>query len=223
MTVGSQALRERQSASSPAGPGSGGRRRGRCNAAAARRRCSRSATTPMPPSKSLPTTTASWGIAEIGKAIDFQRHGCGRATMAGKIHKTTLFAKRAWLRHLPDWTGLKTFWPHFVGPRHRQSRRLAPRGDHGRVRRGPGVRIVPATDLAPELLAGGGLLTGSPSPVASWRMSPLAGSSPRSSAASTSGPTVVIETALALEAIEGADECIRRAASRCLRRVGWSW
>ena len=55
------------------------------------------------------------GVAEIGKAIDFfHQNGVRRATMAGKIHKKQLFRRFGWIRHLPDWQGLKTFWPHFV-------------------------------------------------------------------------------------------------------------
>ena len=57
------------------------------------------------------------GVAEIGKAIDFFRqHGVHRATMAGKIHKKKLFRRFGWIRHIPDWQGLKTFWPHFNSP-----------------------------------------------------------------------------------------------------------
>lgn len=157
------------------------------------------------------------GVAEIGKAIEFfQRHGCGRATMAGKIHKTTLFAKRAWLRHLPDWTGLKTFWPHFVS-RRRDNRDDSLLGAITAAFDAAGVRIVPATDLAPELLAAGGMLAGRPLSRAQladiafgWQLAKELGRL-------DIGQTVVVKNRapLALEAIEGTDECIRRAGRLC--------
>ena len=157
------------------------------------------------------------GVAEIGKAIEFfKRHGCRRATMAGKIHKTTLFAKQAWLRHLPDWTGLKTFWPHFVS-RRRDNRDDSLLGAITAAFDARGVRIVPATDLAPELLAAGGLLAGQPlsrgqlADVAfGWQLAKELGRL-------DIGQTVVVKNRapLALEAIEGTDECIRRAGRLC--------
>lgn len=157
------------------------------------------------------------GVAEIGKAIEFfKRHGCRRATMAGKIHKTKLFAKRAWLRHLPDWTGLKTFWPHFVS-RRRDNRDDSLLGAITAAFDADGVAIVPATDLAPELLAAGGLLAGHPlsrgqlADVAfGWQLAKELGRL-------DIGQTVVVKNRapLALEAIEGTDECIRRAGRLC--------
>ncbi|NBX29249.1 LpxI family protein, partial [bacterium] len=157
------------------------------------------------------------GVAEIGKAIDFFRsHGVRRATMAGKIHKTTLFARAAWLRHLPDWVGLQTFWPHFVS-RRRDNRDDSLLGAISATFDARGVTICPATDFAPELLAGEGLLAGKPltarqaADVAfGWRLAKELGRL-------DIGQTVVVRNRapLALEAIEGTDECIRRAGSLC--------
>ncbi len=157
------------------------------------------------------------GVAEIGAAIDFfRRHGCRRATMAGKVHKTKLFAKRAWIRHLPDWTGLKTFWPHFVS-RRRDNRDDSLLGAISNAFDAAGVQIVPATDLAPELLAAGGVLAGPPLSAAQradvafgWRLAKELGRL-------DIGQTVVVKNRapIALEAIEGTDECIRRAGRFC--------
>ena len=102
------------------------------------------------------------GVAEIGKAIDFFRqHGVLRATMAGKIHKKKLFRRFGWLRHLPDWRGLKTFWPHVVS-RRKDNRDDSLLGAIAAAFDRAGVRICPATDFAPELLATGGVLAGRP-------------------------------------------------------------
>jgi DUF1009 family protein len=157
------------------------------------------------------------GVAEIGTAIEFfRRHGAGRATMAGKIHKTKLFEKRAWRSLLPDWTGLKTFWPHFVTRRH-DNRDDSLLGAIAAAFDARGVRICPATDFAPELLASGGVLAGRPltprqlADVAfGWRLAKELGRL-------DIGQSVVVKdrAPLALEAIEGTDACIRRAGSLC--------
>jgi DUF1009 family protein len=157
------------------------------------------------------------GVAEIGGAVEFfRRHGVRRATMAGKIHKAKLFARHAWLRHLPDWTGIQTFWPHFVS-RRRDNRDDSLLGAIASAFDARGVTICPATEFAPELLAEEGLLAGRPlcqrleSDVAfGWRLAKELGRL-------DIGQTVVVKNRapLALEAIEGTDECIRRAGRLC--------
>jgi DUF1009 family protein len=157
------------------------------------------------------------GVAEIGHAVEFfKRHGVRRVTMAGKIHKAKLFSRGAWLKHLPDWTGLKTFWPHFVSRRrdNRDDSLLGAIADAFDVR---GLAICPATDFAPELLAEQGVLAGRPlsatleADVAfGWKLAKELGRL-------DIGQTVVVknQAPLALEAIEGTDECIRRAGRLC--------
>lgn len=157
------------------------------------------------------------GVAEIGGAIAaFRRFGCRRATMAGKIHKSRLFGRWAWLRHLPDWTGLKTYWPHFIS-RRRDNRDDSLLGAITDAFDAGGVRMYPATDFAPELLASGGVLVGRPlssgerADVAfGWRLAKELGRH-------DIGQTVVVKNRapIALEAIEGTDECIRRAGRLC--------
>ncbi len=157
------------------------------------------------------------GVAEIGGAVDFfRRHGVARATMAGKIHKTKLFARGAWVRHLPDWTGLATFWPHFV-TRRRDNRDDSLLGAIAAAFDARGVHICPATDFAPELLASGGVFAGrglsareEQDAVFGWRLAKELGRL-------DIGQTVVVKNRapLALEAIEGTDECIRRAGRLC--------
>lgn len=157
------------------------------------------------------------GVAEIGAAVDFfRRAGARRATMAGKIHKAKIFARGAWLRHLPDWTGLATFWPHFVS-RRRDNRDDSLLGAIAAAFDAFGVTICPATDFAPDLLAADGVLAGPPptphtlADVAfGWRLAKELGRL-------DIGQTVVVKdrAPLALEGIEGTDECIRRAGRLC--------
>lgn len=157
------------------------------------------------------------GVAKLGHAIEFfRRHGVRRVTMAGKVHKAKLFARAAWLRHLPDWTALRTFWPHLVSGRrdNRDDSLLGAIADAFEVR---GITVCPATEFAPELLAEEGLLAGRPlsrkqlADVAfGWKLAKELGRL-------DIGQTVVVknQAPLALEAIEGTDACIRRAGQLC--------
>jgi len=157
------------------------------------------------------------GVAKLGAAIDFfRRHGVTRATMAGKIHKTKLFGRHAWLHHLPDWRALLTFWPHFIS-RRRDNRDDSLLAAISTAFDRAGVKICPATDFAPELLADEGVLVGRPLSAAEeadvafgWRLAKELGRL-------DIGQTVVVKNRapLALEAIEGTDECIRRAGRLC--------
>ena len=191
-------------------------------AEAIRRRCGRTAILEIrghadAELEALADVYGTVGVAEIGGAVEFfRRHGVARATMAGKIHKTTLFARGAWVRHLPDWTGLATFWPHFV-TRRRDNRDDSLLGAIAAAFDARGVRICPATDFAPELLASGGLFAGrglsareEQDAVFGWRLAKELGRL-------DIGQTVVVKNRapLALEAIEGTDECIRRAGRLC--------
>ena len=157
------------------------------------------------------------GVAQLGGAIDFfRRHGVTRATMAGKIHKTKLFGRHAWIHHLPDWRALVTFWPHFIS-RRRDNRDDSLLAAIASAFDTAGVKICPATDFAPELLATEGVIAGRPLSAAEqadvafgWRLAKELGRL-------DIGQTVVVKNRapLALEAIEGTDECIRRAGRLC--------
>jgi DUF1009 family protein len=157
------------------------------------------------------------GVAQLGGAIDFfRRHGVTRATMAGKIHKTKLFGRHAWIHHLPDWQALMTFWPHFIS-RRRDNRDDSLLAAIASAFDAAGVTMCPATDFAPELLADEGVLAGRPLSAGEqadvtfgWQLAKELGRL-------DIGQTVVVKNRapLALEAIEGTDECIRRAGRLC--------
>jgi len=157
------------------------------------------------------------GVAEIGGAVAFfRRAGATRATMAGKIHKTRLFARGAWRHHLPDWTGLRTFWPHFVSGK-RDNRDDSLLGAIAAAFDARGVRICPATDFAPELLAAPGLLAGPRLTTAQEADVAFGWVLAKELGRHDIGQTVVVRNRapVALEAIEGTDACIRRAGALC--------
>ena len=157
------------------------------------------------------------GLARIGRAIRYlRRHRCRDATMAGKIHKVRLYQPWAWIKHLPDWRGVRTFYPHFVS-------RTKDRRDDTLLSAivdafaADGIAFNPATDYAPELLVKEGQLT---------RLAPTAAQSKdiafgwnlaKEMGRLDIGQCVVVkdQTVIAVEAIEGTDECIRRAGNLC--------
>lgn len=157
------------------------------------------------------------GLAKLGQAIRyFHRHGITEATMAGKIHKVVLFQPWAWLKHLPDLRMLRASIPHFLTRRKdcRDDSLLKMFVDEFAS---DGIHFGPATDYAPELLVAPGVLTRrAPSRWQSkdiefgWHLAKEIGRL-------DIGQSVAVknQAVLAVEAVEGTDQCIRRAGSLC--------
>ena len=157
------------------------------------------------------------GICKFGAAIRyFKRHGITQVTMAGKIHKVVLFRPWRWIRNLPDLRTIRMFIPHFL------TRRKDCKDDtllRAIVEEfaSEGIHFGPATDYAPQLLVGRGQLTRR-GPSAKqlddvefgWQIAKELGRL-------DAGQTVAVKdrAVMALEAIEGTDECIRRAGRLC--------
>ena len=100
------------------------------------------------------------GAAQLGAAIRFfRRHNVTAATMAGKFHKTIIFQRFIWFRHLPDWQFVKTFYPHFfLGTQDRKDDTML--GAIVNTFGKQGIHFAPATDFAPELLVNHGMIAG---------------------------------------------------------------
>ena len=157
------------------------------------------------------------GLGRLGTAIRYFRgHGVTMATMAGKIHKHLLFQRFFWWRHFPDWRCLRTFYPHFVSStRDRKDDTLL--GTIVDAFAQDGITMVPATDFLPEVLVKYGVLTRR-RPSArevrdiefGWRLAKEIGRLDIGQTVAVKGQAV-----LAVEAIEGTDQCIRRAGELC--------
>ena len=160
----------------------------------------------------------SWvGLARIGRCVRFfRRHGITNATMAGKVHKVRLYERGAWFKHLPDWRGLKTFYPHFIRT-HKDRRDDTLLGAIVETFAKEGITMGPATDYAPELLIGSGQLTVRAPSTAQWKDIQFGWELAKEMGRLDIGQSVAIKdrAALAIEAIEGTDECIRRAGKLC--------
>lgn len=158
-----------------------------------------------------------FGLGKMGaQARFFRRSGVTRATMAGKIFKVRIFRKFHIFKHLPDLLTLKHFYPMLV------SKTQDGRDDtllHAvtHLYATQGIEFVPATDFAPDLLVKPGILTRSKLRASQlkdiafgWRMAKEMGRL-------DIGQSIVVknQAVMAVEAIEGTDECIQRAGQLC--------
>lgn len=157
------------------------------------------------------------GVARLGAALRFfRRCGVRQVTMAGKLHKVLLFRRFIWLRHFPDWQCVRTFFPHFItGRRDRKDDTLLTAVVDLYERHGLALR--PATDFVPELLVKYGTLTKRrPSRLESrdiefgWSLAKELGRVDVGQSVAVKGRAV-----LAVEAVEGTDQCIQRAGTLC--------
>jgi DUF1009 family protein len=168
----------------------------------------------------LAETCASFdwiGLGKVGHASrHFQRHGVRRAVVAGKIQKHLLFQRGMIFKHLPDWRTFRAFYQHVL-LRRRDMRDDTLMTALLNVFARDGITFFPPTDLAPELLVKCGQLTRrGPSEAQlrdiefGWRLAKAIGRLDVGQSVAVKGAT-----ALAVEAVEGTDQCIRRAGELC--------
>ena len=157
------------------------------------------------------------GLGQLGRAIRiFQRHGVTQATMAGKIHKVLLFQRFYWLKHFPDWECARTFFPHFVTKTvDRKDDTMITAAVSAFARHG--ITFAPATEFLPDLLIRQGTLSHRNPSAAEvkdirfgWKLAKELGRLDVGQSVAVKG-----RAALALEAIEGTDQCIQRAGQLC--------
>ncbi len=157
------------------------------------------------------------GLGKLGAAIRyFRRHGVVQATMAGKFHKVVLFQKFAWLKHIPDWQCVCTFYPHWVSKtKDRRDDTLL--GAIVDAYAKQGIRFAPATQFIPELLVKSGNLTSRRPSDGQWKDIEFGWRLAKAMGQLDVGQSVAVKgrAVLAVEAIEGTDECIRRAGQLC--------
>jgi DUF1009 family protein len=157
------------------------------------------------------------GVAKLGRQIRcFQREGVTEATMAGKVFKTWLFQRALWNGNIPDWTCMRTFFPHFVTKtkkRNDDSLLLAVIEAYARG----GITFAPATNFAPELLVNTSHLGGPQLSFGQRKDIAFGFGLAKEMGRLDIGQSVVVkgQAVLAVEAIEGTDECIRRAGQLC--------
>ncbi|QDU58629.1 LpxI family protein [Aeoliella mucimassa] len=157
------------------------------------------------------------GLAKFGRATRwFRKQGATQATMAGKIHKVNLFNPNAIWQLMPDWTTFKAFYPHFIA-------RSSDKKDDTLLLAvvdtfaSQGIEFVPATDFAPDLLVGPGQVAGRPLSTSEYADVEFGWHLARQMGALDVGQSVCVkgQAVLAVEAVEGTDQCIARAGQLC--------
>src|SRR5438132_381640 len=99
------------------------------------------------------------GVARIGQHIAyFRRRGVSEATLAGKVFKDkVLFGRLGWLGLVPDLRTIRAFFPMFILSKQNRNDDALLNAVVNEFARS-GIKMAPATDYAPQLLADAGQL-----------------------------------------------------------------
>ena len=173
-----------------------------------------------PELKDICTRFETAPLSRLGYAIKtFKAANISRVVMAGKIEKTVLFHPFRWLRLIPDWRTLHMWFRYAAENKKDDTILLAIIREFERDK----IYFESALDFCPELLVEHGFLTKrKPSP-AQWKDIRFGWHLAKAMGQLDVGQTVVVNdtVAIAVEAIEGTDKCIRRSAELC-RRGGFT-
>lgn len=161
------------------------------------------------------------GVARLGGHIRyFRRHQVQLATMAGKLFKHKILWGRWGLLGLwPDLRTLRACTPLFFTRRRNcndDSLLQVVIDEYAK----DGIQFAPATNFAPELLVKDGLMTRRSPSATEWADIRFGWMLAKEMGRLDIGQSVAVKgrAVLAVEAVEGTDECIRRAGQLC--RVG---
>jgi DUF1009 family protein len=160
----------------------------------------------------------TWGgVARGGAHMRFfRRHRVTTATLAGKVFKSVVFQRNLVWRNLPDLTFLRFFAKSFVA-RRKDCRDDTLLMSAVRMYEHHGIEMAAATDLVPELLVPAGPIGGRRPSVAEMSDIAFGWSLAKELGRLDVGQTAVVknQAAIAVEAVEGTDACIRRAGPLC--------
>lgn len=188
----------------------GARRCGRRVAIVALRNCA-------DPSLRVSADFFCWrGIARLGSWIrTLKRRGCKQVIMVGRVRKREMFSGprwRQWLQYVPDWTSVRVWYVHAHDKRN--ATLLGAVADQMERK---GLTLIDSTAYCPELLAPEGVLTPSDPPRFVREDAEFAWPLAKQIATMDIGQSVAVKEReiIAVEAIEGTDALIERAAALC--------
>jgi DUF1009 family protein len=153
-------------------------------------------------------------LGGIGRTIRcFRREGVRTAVMAGKVHKVRLFSPWGIIRFWPDWRTIR-FWYRRRRPDNKDDTLLL-----GIIREfeEDGITFRSALDICPELLVKPGVLTRRPPTEREQADIEFGWTLAKEMGRLDVGQSVAVKNraVLAVEAIEGTDQAIRRAGTLC--------
>ncbi len=158
-----------------------------------------------------------FGMGRMGAQIRYLKSaGVRQATMAGKVFKTKIFERFSLIRHFPDLTFWRHFYPVFLT-------KSVDRKDDTllltvtEIYAAGGIEFLPATDYAPELLVKQGTLTKRQPTDNQWKDIRFGWTAAREIGRLDIGQSVIVkdQAVIAVEAIEGTDACIARSGTLC--------
>lgn len=155
-------------------------------------------------------------LARIGKAIRFfKKRRVQSAVMAGKVEKRILFDPFRFWNLLPDWRTVHMWLKYCTENKKDDTLLLAVIREFER----DGISFRSALDFCPEILVKHGFLTKRHPTPNQWKDIHFGWQIAKEMGRLDIGQTIVVnDTAvIAVEAIEGTDECIRRAGLLCRR------
>ena len=164
---------------------------------------------------SLCDSFATTPLSKIGRTIRlFKRRKIDRVVMAGKIEKVALFQKWRWVKMVPDWRTLHMALRYWSDKKD-DTLLLAVIREFER----DNIHFESALNFCPELLVKHGFLTRRKPTAAQWTDIRFGWEIAKEMGRLDIGQSVVVnDTAvIAIEAIEGTDQCIRRAGELCRR------
>lgn len=154
-------------------------------------------------------------LARLGAAIRFfRRNGVKRVVMAGKVNKQVLFDPWRLFRLLPDMRTLH-MWFRYATNKADDTLLLAVIREFER----DGIHFESALTFCPELLVKHGFLTKRQPSASQWKDIRFGWDLAKEMGRLDIGQTVIVQdtAVIAVEAIEGTDQCIRRAGTLCKR------
>jgi DUF1009 family protein len=161
---------------------------------------------------------SAWiGFGNFGKAVRFlRRNQVPQVTMAGGVWKRAFHRPLLIFRYLPDFYTIRLFSPHFIFRTKDckvDSLLLTCVDAFERY----GIQVVPGTDIAPELLVKRELLTRRAPTAAQWKDIQFGWKIAKEMGRLDIGQTVTVKdrSVVAIEALEGTDECILRSGNLC--------
>ena len=155
-------------------------------------------------------------LARIGRTIRlFRQWDIDHVVMAGKIEKTVLLHPFRFWRLMPDWRALHMWFRYATRDKKDDTLLLAVIKEFARDQ----ITFGSALDFCPELLVKHGFLTRRKPGPAQWKDISFGWELAKEMGRLDIGQSVMVKdtAVLAVEAIEGTDNCIRRAGELCKR------
>jgi UDP-2,3-diacylglucosamine hydrolase len=161
-----------------------------------------------------------FGVAKLGGQIRFfQQHRVRQITLAGKLFKDRiLFHGWGWMEHFPDWTCFQTMYPSFI-TRSRDTRDDTLLGAIVGAFSKRGIHVLPATEIAPQLMVAEGCLTQRRPNRRELVDIQFGWQIARHMGGLDVGQSITVrdQTVLGVEAVEGTDALIARTGQLCPR------